>query len=122
MDLKQKNPQTFNDGLAQFWRIGNAAEPGRMPKEKRIPFQTLRYGRRIVGINRYWTAMEASTKISQVIRCPRVREIHEQDNVTLEDGQDYQIKQIQYPEDIFPLVMDISLERLEWENGADRTD
>lgn len=108
--------QIFNDGVTTIYSVENIAQPGNMPKEGLIyKVGPLRYRERTVGMGRFWTAMQAQVKIDQVIRVQQIRSISTQDVVVLVDGKQYRIKQIQYPEDIKPPVMDLSLERLEAE-------
>lgn len=83
-----------------------------MPKEGLILKQTLRYKERTVGFKRYYAAMQNNIKIDFVIRCPQVRTVKADNVAILIDGDQYRIKQIQYPEDVEPPVMDLTLERL----------
>jgi len=109
--------QTFNDGVANIYSVGNIAPPGGMPKEGlTLKVSSLRYKERTVGMSRYWAAMQANVKIDMVIRVPYVpikaKAISTQDIAIPIDGEQYRIVQIQKPEDIYPPVMDLSLERL----------
>lgn len=81
-----------------------------MPKDGLILKQTLRYKERTVGFKRYYAAMQNNIKIDFVIRCPQVRTVKADDIAILIDGDQYRVKQIQYPEDT--PVMDLTLERL----------
>jgi hypothetical protein len=108
--------QSFNDGIVNIYEVGNTALPGNMPKEGLILQQTLRYKERTVGFNRYYAALQNNIKVDFVIRCPEVRGLSEKNTdilvATLNGGQQYDIKQIQYPEDVEPPVMDLTLEGL----------
>lgn len=111
--MNQK-PQTFNDGVVNIYTIGNISEPGNMPKDGlTIKVSNLRYKERTVGMSRFWTAKQADVKVDLLIRAPLLRSISTQDIAIPIDGEQYKIVQIQYPEDIEPSVMDLSLERLE---------
>ncbi|ABO51112.1 hypothetical protein Dred_2602 [Desulforamulus reducens MI-1] len=111
--MKQQT-QTFNDGIVNIYSVGNIAQLGNMPKEGlTLKVGPLRYKERTVGMGRFWTAMQAQTRIDQVIRVPQIRSVSTQDIAVLMDGKQYEIKQIQYQEDVEPPVMDLSLERLE---------
>jgi len=44
---------------------------------------------------------------------PRVTDVSTQDVVIPTDGEQYKIVQVQYPEDVYPPVMDLSLERID---------
>lgn len=108
-----KQTQSFNDGVVNIYTIGNIAEPGNKPKEGlTLKVDNLRYGERIVGMGRFWTAQQAHAKIDQLIRTPQIRSVSTQDVAILTDGKQYRIIQIQYPGDITPPSMDLSLERL----------
>ena len=107
-----KQTQSFNDGVAGIYKVGDIALPGDMPKEGLILQQTLRYKERTVGLNRFYAALQNSIKVDLVIRCQQIRSVSTQDVAILQNGQQYEIKQIQYPEDVDPHVMDLSLEKV----------
>lgn len=117
-----KKPQTFNNGVANIYTVGNIAEPGNMPKEGlTLKVGPLRYKERTVGMGRYWAAMQAQARVDMVLRVQRVRDVSTQDVAIPNDGKQYEIKQIQYPEDIVPPVMDLSLERIDAKYDIKRT-
>lgn len=106
--------QTFNDGVVNIYSVGNIAPPGNMPKEGlTLKVGPLRYEERTVGMGRFWAAIQAQAKIDMVLRVPQRRTVSTQDIALPNDGEQYEIKQIQYPKDVEPPVMDLSLERLE---------
>ena len=106
--------QTFNDGVANIYTVCNIAESGEMPKDGlTLKIGALRYKERTVGMSRYWVAMQAQARIDLVLRTPQLRSVSLHDVVTPIDGEQYRIVQIQYPEDMEPPVMDLSLQRLE---------
>lgn len=106
--------QTFNDGIANIYSVGNIAPPGGMPKDGlTIKAEGIRYKERTVGMSRYWAAMQTQARIDLVLRMPQLRSVSLHDVVTPIDGEQYRIVQIQYPEDVEPPVMDLSLQRLE---------
>lgn len=110
----KKKIQTFNDGIVKIYSVGNIAAPGNMPKDGlTLKISPLRYEERIVGMGRYWTAMQVQAQIDRIIRVPRIESISSQDVAIPIDGKQYQIKQVQYVPDIEPPSMDLSLERLE---------
>lgn len=73
----------------------------------------LRYEERTVGMGRFWTAMQSNARIDMVLRVPQRRSVCTQDVAIPIDGEQYEIKQIQYPPDVDPPVMDLSLERVD---------
>ena len=72
----------------------------------------LRYDERTVGIKRFYTAMQADTRIDRLIRCPRLDSVSVHDVVMI-GGEQYDAEQVQYPTEVKPPSMDITLRRLE---------
>ena len=107
-----KQTQTFNDGVCKIYKVENTALPGDMPKEGLISQNSLRYHERTVGITRKYAALQSNKEVSFVIRCPEVRTVETDYIAVLVDEKQYRISWIQYPEDIDPPVMDMTLERL----------
>lgn len=111
--MKQKT-QSFKDGVVNIYSVGNTAESGNKPKEGlTLKVGNLRYDERTVGMSRFWAALQAQVQIDLIIRTPQQRNVSTQDIAIPIDGQQYKIKQIQYPPDVYPPSMDLSLERLE---------
>ena len=110
--MLQSKPQTFNDGIVKVYVLTNTAAAGEMPKEGLTLKQTLRYKERTVGLNRYWTAQQANVTVKYVLRCPLIRGVSAQDIAIPNDGKQYRIVQVQYPEDVDPPVMDLTLEEI----------
>jgi hypothetical protein len=102
-------PQTYADGIVEIYAVSNTAAAGSKPADILTLKVTLRYSERIVGISRYYAALQANAEINRLIRCPLLRGVSTQDAAILSDGKRYRIEQIQYPEDITPPVMDMSL-------------
>jgi hypothetical protein len=95
--------QTFNDGVVKIYDLTDGVLALK---------HTLHYHERTVGMSRHYTAKQAQVKIAYVLRCPRLRDVSTQDIAVPLDGKQYRIEQIQYPEDIKPSVMDLTLEEL----------
>lgn len=110
--LRQKN-QSYDNGVVKIYSVGNIAVPPRQPKEGLTLKETLRYKERTVGMQRYYTGLQANVNISHVLRVPRRRGVSAQDVAIPNDGKQYNIVQVQYPEDINPPAMDLSLEAVE---------
>lgn len=89
----------------------DAAPEGAKPVEQLQKKYHLRYEERMVGVTRYWQALQANAKIEKVIRCQRRPDVTSQDIAVIVAAQ-YQIKQVQYPEGVVPPAMDLSLERV----------
>jgi hypothetical protein len=110
--MKQQTQQ-YNDGVASVYKVDNIANPGKTPvKGLTLKVGPLRYEERTVGMSRYWTAMQAQVKINQILRMPRINNVSTQDVVIPIDGIQYEIKQVQYPPDVVPPSMDLSLEKV----------
>lgn len=105
--------QSFNDGVVSFYSLENVALPGDMPTEELVKKSTLRYHRRTVGITRIYSAKQAGETVDNLIRCPLIKIIGAEDIAVTEDGTQYLVKLIQYPEDIEPPVMDLTLVKSE---------
>ena len=105
--------QPYKDGVVKIYEVTDIAPAGNKPDPKLTEKSKLRYDQRIVGMQRYWIAKQAQSEIEMVIRVPRILSIGTDDIAVPNDGKQYKIAQIQYPPDIYPLSMDLSLERLE---------
>lgn len=104
----------FHDGLVTVYGVENRARPGKKPVEALIQKGVLRFQRRTVGIRRHYAAMTAGAKVDLLLRVPFRPEVSPQDvAVPTLDEKQYRITLVQVPEDIYPLVMDLTLERLE---------
>lgn len=108
------SPQTFNDGRVILERRELAEADGfSKPTYEVVKEVTLQYERKTVGVTRYYTALHAGEHIEQVIRIPMI-EIGDADTIVLYDrlnptGKRYEIKQVQIPQNVYPLCMDVSL-------------
>lgn len=113
MKLKSQTQQ-FNDGIANIYSIKNIAEDGNLPVyEPTLKVGSLRYEERTVGMSRFWAASRENTKIERVLRLPRIDFVNREDVIVPIDGEQYEIMQVQYPPDIEPKCMDLSLQRVE---------
>lgn len=102
--------QTYNDGLLTISRIENTASPGDFAVPSLVEKHAgIRYENRTVGMSRFWQGKQLDVRIDRLLRCPLIRDVHPLDVVTTEDSQTYQIEQLQYPQDIEPPSMDMSL-------------
>lgn len=104
--------QTHNDGVVKIYTVANIATPPDRPKEGLTLKHTLRYKERTVGLNRFYTAMQAGVSVAYVLRVPLLRDVSPQDVAIPNDGKQYRIAQIQYPEGVSPPVMDITLQEV----------
>lgn len=110
--MLQHKALTFNDGVVKVYGVTDTSTPGNKPTEGLTLKQTLRYKERTVGFNRFFTALQHAIKVQYVLRCPKVLGITTQDVAIPNDGKQYRILQVQYPEDVDPPVMDLTLEEV----------
>lgn len=103
--------QTFNDGTVQIYSVTNSAAPGDMPTDGLTLKETLRYEERTVGITRYHSGLQSNYRVDMLLRCQRRPDITTEMVAIPNDGRQYDIKRIQYPEDVVPPVMDLELMR-----------
>jgi hypothetical protein len=64
-------------------------------------------------MTRFWNAQQQNVSIDRIVRMPRQEDVSTQDVAILENEMQYDIVQVQYPEDVTPLCMDLSLRRRE---------
>nr|DAQ35643.1 MAG TPA: putative head-tail adaptor [Caudoviricetes sp.] len=108
----QRKTQAYNDGVVKIYTVSDGAAPGNMPHDALTLKETLRYKERTVGNQRYYQAMQAGAKVDTVLRCPLRRDVSGQDVAIPNDGKQYKITLVQYPEDAEPPTMDLTLERV----------
>lgn len=104
--------QTYNDGVVSIYTVSDVSQPGGMPVEALTLKEALRYEERTVGLTRFYAALQNNVNIKYVLRCPRIRSVSTQDVAVPVDGKQYKIVQIQYPQDVEPPSMDLTLEEL----------
>lgn len=107
-----KKAQTFNDGNVSIYEVTDNANPGKKVVKKLKFKNTLNYQNRTVGVTRFYTAMQSNVKIAYLIRCHFISGVSTNDVAVLQDGQQYDIKQVQKPTDVEIPVMDLTLERV----------
>lgn len=105
-------PQTFTDGLASFHRVKNSAEKGNLPRYTATQFLQVPFTEKKVGDVRYYAAMQADSRISKVIRIPRVAGIQPSgDLVTLSgDDRQYKVQKVARNTMTTPESLDVTLE------------
>ena len=110
--ILRSKAQRFNSGTVRIYTVTNSAEDGAKPVETLTLVQKLRYHERTVGLTRYYEALQANVRVQYVLRCPRLTSVSTQDVAIPNDGRQYRIVQVQYPEDVQPPVMDLTLEEV----------
>lgn len=111
--ILRSKAQRFNSGVVRIYTVTNTAADGAKPVETLTLAHTLRYHERTVGLTRYYEALQANVRVQHVLRCPRLTCVSTQDVAIPNDGRQYRIVQVQYPEDVTPPVMDLTLDALE---------
>jgi len=101
--------QTFNDGVLAIYAIERHPDGSETLTPKH---ELLRYDERTVGIGRYYRAKHENAEITRVLRVPRHNDISTQDVAVATDGQQYNIRQVQYPKEATPACCDLSVERV----------
>lgn len=111
---KQKLQQTFNCGTVFIHEVQDSSDNGDMPtlQLKAPPLYKLRFDERVVGYGRRSIGLQAGMTVDRLFRCPRRDDVTTK-CVAIHSGIQYDIKQVQFPPDITPPVMDLSLERVD---------
>lgn len=106
------NPQTFCDGLAVFYRTKNSAGKGNLPKQALEEFVRVPFAEKKVGDIRYYAALQADSKISKVIRIPRVRGLQPAGDIVLISGdtRQYKVQKTAVNSLTVPASIDVTLE------------
>lgn len=102
--MEQRQLQTFNDGICFIYSTNDDRQPSDV-------LYKLRFNEKVVGFNRYFTAMAQQKVVNRVIRVPQRRTITE-DQVVMIDNEIYEIIQVQHINDTLPAVTDLTLKRL----------
>lgn len=111
--------QPLSSGTVRICDVINAAEPGYKPVDKLLPKGQLRYENQRVGVQRYYQALQSQIQIDRVIRVQKAFAITSQDVAVTEDGEEYQIRQVQEVLSVWPVCLDLTLTRIEQEAKHD---
>ena len=104
---------TFDDGILTIYRTVNTADPGDKPKIALEEKERFHFGFDTLGIQRYYTAMQAQQMIEAVVNIPGWNDISATDICVLENGCQYKLGMIQPMLDENELrITKLSLERL----------
>lgn len=125
----RRKQQPLTDGVVHIYKVENAAPQGAMPIERHTLKHTLRYRERIVGMARYYAALQANVRVEKVIRTARLHDVSTQDTAMIfgragrpEELQHYRIVQVQYPDGVLPPAMDLTLQLVEERYGSAEQD
>lgn len=104
---------TFDDGILTIYTVVNRAALGDKPVYGLIEKMRSYFSYQTLGINRYYTALQADQQISAVVAVPAWDDIRVTDVCELEDGTQYTIMMVQAEKDEMGLrIMRLSLERV----------
>lgn len=106
--------ETFNDGMAQIFKLENTAENGDKPKYKLKLKALLRFGHQTMTLKRKVAAFQYGAEATDIIRVPLNRSVWTNDVVILNsDRQQYNIQLVQHIMASFPPKTVLTLVRLE---------
>lgn len=77
---------TFNDGIIHVYRVTNEAENGAMPVPKPALLFSEYFGFDILGVTRYFTALQANQQLELVVNIPGWPGARVTDYAELDDG------------------------------------
>lgn len=113
---------TFDDGIVGIYELTQEKIPGKMPKDGLSLKDKFYFGYDNLGINRYYTALQANQQIEAVINIPgwnpikanrHIAIIADEDGVIGSDSDQYRIVMVQPTTDEFGLrITKLSLERI----------
>lgn len=104
---------TFDDGIVGIYRLVNTAENGLKPKYQLALKERYYFGFDVLGISRYYTALQAKVQLSHVINIPGWGEVDPTDIAVLENGEQFRLPLIQKQLDDNNLrITKLSLERI----------
>lgn len=104
---------TFDDGILTIYTVTNTAQPGQMPVEGLEEKEKYYYGFDTLGINRYYTALQAQQQIEAVVNVPGWGDIAATDVCALDNGDQFRIVMRQPAMDDNGLrITKLSLERI----------
>lgn len=110
---------TFDDGIISIYRTENIAENGAMPVEQPALLFSEYFSFDVVGVQRYYTALQANQQIELVVNVPGWDVPRVTDYAQLDDGIEdhegirFRIQQVQMTYDNDRLkITRLSLERI----------
>ena len=107
-----KEIQSYPDGPVRIYSMRNDAAPGKKPvmvtDKLRCKLPT---AQKTVGVTRFYQGLQVDYRIDRKLRAPLRMDVTTDDMAITCEGLSYWIRQVQYPEDVTPPSMDLSLER-----------
>ncbi len=103
---------TFDSGSASVYKVTNTAENGKKPKKGLALIGQHYFGFQTLGVNRYYTALQAHQQLEAVIAVPGWEPVPVEAVVILESGLQYTVRMAQHALDENGLqITRLSLER-----------
>lgn len=103
---------TFDDGILTIYKTENIANPGNKPVIGLIEKNQAYFGFETIGINRYYTALQAKQQIDTLVHIWQDRGIAANDICILESGKQYRIVMVQHMDNDGLRITKLSMERL----------
>lgn len=86
---------TFDDGILTICTTKDVSKPGMKPEIRLAEKERFYFGYDTLGINRYYTALQANQQIEAVVNIPGWSEISPLDICVMENDRQYKIAMIQ---------------------------
>lgn len=107
MIRRKSNYQTFADGWGTSWKT----EDRRL---KEIRQEVIHFDKATVGERRFWDAMAEGTQIDKAVKVPAGSAV-ERGDIFVIDGEQYEVVQKQFKDDILPESWLLSLQSAPFE-------
>lgn len=82
---------TFDDGILTIYSTENIGEPGMKPEIGLVKKEQFYYGFDTLGVNRFYTALQAQQQIESVVNIPGWPDVSTLDVCALENGDQFRI-------------------------------
>lgn len=113
LDVDDVKIQSYQDGYLSIMQAELKDDPDPTKEQKEVLktlFSKLYYDERTVGISRFYQGKQTDVKIDRLVRCPKQKTVSTTHYAVTEEGEQYYIRQVQYPVGVEPPSMDLSLE------------
>lgn len=102
--------QQYDDGVLKVYGTKDVSAPGEYENiQTVVKHAAVRYQNRTVGYNRFVMGRQVNLEIERLLRIPKIPDIHTYDIIETEDGEQFQIEQVQDPQGVYPASLDLSL-------------
>lgn len=102
--------QQYDDGFLKVYGTKDVSDPGEFESiQTVVKHSRICYQDRTVGYSRFMQGRQIDMEIDRLLRIQRVSDIHVFDVIETEDGEQFQVEQIQVPTQVYPASLDLSL-------------